>query len=315
MLGASHSLAPMEPRRILALRAGALGDTLLALPAIAALRKIVGSSGLLEVVGTPPAVELTVGPGLASRALSIDRGAFRAFFHEGADDRELLSLLEGLDLVVAWSKLPLLAAKLAPLGIAAIEASPRPPAGMHASEHLFRSLSPLGVGPTVPLPLPELALGEGPRRAADAFLRSQGLSPRGYVAIHPSSGSPRKNWGRERFRGVAERAKDEGLAVLWIQGEADAGIVQPLVRLVPGPVANELPLDLLASVLAEARAFFGNDSGVTHLAAAAGAPTVALFGPTNPVCWAPRGRAVRVVGFHFSALDVWEKATEIFDGP
>ena len=48
-------------------------------------------------------------------------------------------------------------------------------------------------------------------------------------------------------------------------------------------------------ILARCRAFVGNDSGVSHLAAALGVPTVALFGPTRPEHWAPRGERVRVL--------------------
>ena len=51
----------------------------------------------------------------------------------------------------------------------------------------------------------------------------------------------------------------------------------------------------LACWLARARIYIGNDSGITHLAAAAGAPVVALFGPTDPRVWAPRGERVRIV--------------------
>jgi ADP-heptose:LPS heptosyltransferase len=301
----------LEGRRILAVRPGALGDTLLALPAIAALRAIAGCEGRLEVVGTEPSVRLTLGPRHASRAHSIDRGAFRAFFQEGADDRDLLSFLREFDLVVAWSKLPLLRAKLAALGVGAIEAPSTPPEGVHASEHLYRSLAPLGTGPTVPLP--ELDLGDDVRRTAEAFLARHGLVSGRFAAIHPSSGSARKNWLAEGFREIAERARNEGLGVLWIRGEADARIVEPLARAVPAPVARELPLDLLASVLAKARVFFGNDSGVTHLAAAAGAPTIALFGPTDPRSWAPRGRAVRVVGWSLSPSELWGEANDLFD--
>lgn len=309
MLGASGSLAPMNGRRILAVRAGALGDTLLALPAIAALRGIVGDAGRVEVLGTGPALRLALGPRHASQVHSIDRAAFRAFFHEGADDEELLAFLEGFDLVVAWSNLPLLAAKAGSIGVEVMETPPFPPEGTHASEHLYRSLSSLGVGP--PTPSPQIDLDPDFRRAAEAFLASHGLSPGGFVALHPSSGSARKNWYADGFCGLAERARDQGLEVLWIEGEADSGVVQSVERAFPAPVARGLRLEVLAAVLAEARAYFGNDSGVTHLAAAVGVPTIALFGPTDPRCWAPRGRAVRVVEFRCSARGVWGIAHEI----
>jgi len=56
-----------------------------------------------------------------------------------------------------------------------------------------------------------------------------------------------------------------------------------------------MPLARLGRTLARARLYIGNDSGITHLAAAAGCPTLAIFGPTNPAVWAPRGANVRVI--------------------
>ena len=59
--------------------------------------------------------------------------------------------------------------------------------------------------------------------------------------------------------------------------------------------AHDLPLDQLAALLARTGLHLGNDAGVSHLAAAVGAPTVCLFGPTDASCWAPLGPRVRVV--------------------
>ncbi len=115
-----------------------------------------------------------------------------------------------------------------------------------------------------------------------------GLSPRiqvpqsswhGAAVIHPFSGSRKKNWPLERFHQLA------------------AGLDEPL-RWLAGP-EDELPgadrfddLGELANWLAGARVYIGNDSGITHLAAAVGTPTVALFGPTDPELWGPRGERV-----------------------
>jgi ADP-heptose:LPS heptosyltransferase len=61
-------------------------------------------------------------------------------------------------------------------------------------------------------------------------------------------------------------------------------------------VWRSLPLPVLAARLAQCRLYVGNDSGVTHLAAATGCPTVALFGESDPRVWAPRGERVTVLG-------------------
>ena len=102
-----------------------------------------------------------------------------------------------------------------------------------------------------------------------------------YAVIHPFSGSARKNWPLEKFRALAGEAgaRDAGK---WCAGEEDP------------PLAGAVRIDdlyELACWLAKARLYIGNDSGITHLAAAVGTPVLALFGPTDPDVWAPRGPA------------------------
>jgi heptosyltransferase-2 len=310
MLGAGGSLPSIRGRRILALRAGALGDTLLALPSIAALRRLVGPTGEVELVGTEPAVRLALGPRLSTRVHSIDRRRFLPLFQESADDAELLSFLQGFDRVLAWSNLPLLAEKLERLSVPLIHASPHPPAGVHAADHLYRSLAALGVvGET---PLPEIESDEESRLAPLAFLGRSGLSSFDFVALHPSSGSPRKNWPVERFEALALRLLRENRRFVWVEGEADREAVARLARLVPAPVARGLALPALAALLSSCRGFVGNDSGVTHLAAAVGTPTIALFGPTDPRMWAPRGPSVAVLSLGAEPETVWENALSRF---
>ena len=162
------------------------------------------------------------------------------------------------------------------------------------------------LGFEAPLARPELRLSD-PR----PLLERYGLAPASFVAIHPSSGSPKKNWPSKRFAEMARSVLAAGHEVLWIQGEADHDVVSSLVRAVPGPVATELPLHDLATLLASSAVFVGNDSGVSHLAAAAGAPTLVLFGCTDPRQWAPRGPAVRVVEAWASSEAVWGFANEL----
>jgi hypothetical protein len=106
----------------------------------------------------------------------------------------------------------------------------------------------------------------------------------GFAAIHPFSGSPRKNWPLERYRQLAE-ALAARMPVAWCAGPEEA---------LDGAVRFEDLYDL-GGWLASASVYIGNDSGITHLAAAVGTPVVALFGPTNPRVWSPRGPRVRVV--------------------
>ncbi len=313
MLGAGSSLPSISGRCILAVRAGALGDTLLALPAIEALRRLVGPEGEVDFVGTEPAVRLASGPRLATRVHSMDRARFRPLFQESADDTDLLTFLRGFALVLAWSNLPLLAEKLSRLGIPLLHASPHPPPDVHASDYFYRTLSPLGVLGTAPPP--EIDLGEESLLSALDFLSRKGLSPFDFIALHPSSGSPRKNWPEQRFQELSRRLREENRPFLWIEGEADGKLVASLSRLVDAPVARNLPLPVLAALLSLCRGFVGNDSGVTHLAAAVKARTIALFGPTDPRIWAPRGPSIFVTPREESAETVWEIARSRFFPP
>jgi heptosyltransferase III len=108
-----------------------------------------------------------------------------------------------------------------------------------------------------------------------------------FAVIHPFSGSARKNWPLNRFREVAARL---GLPVRWCAGPHD-----PLPPELTSDAVRFENLYELACWLASAQLYIGNDSGITHLAAAVGTPVVAVFGPTDPVVWAPRGERVRVV--------------------
>lgn len=104
----------------------------------------------------------------------------------------------------------------------------------------------------------------------------------GYLAIHPFSGSGRKNWGLGKFR---ELAAGLGMPVEWCAGPEEE-------------LEGARRFDSLwemARWLAGARLYAGNDSGPSHVAAACGTPAVVIFGPSDPRVWAPRGPNVTVV--------------------
>lgn len=112
----------------------------------------------------------------------------------------------------------------------------------------------------------------------------------GFAAIHPFAGSPRKRWPMERFAELARRIESR-MPVEWCAGPEEE---------LPGARRFSDLYDL-ACWLASARIYIGNDSGPSHLAAAVGTPVVALFGPSDPAVWAPRGKFVTIAAA--SALD------------
>jgi ADP-heptose:LPS heptosyltransferase len=131
-------------------------------------------------------------------------------------------------------------------------------------------------------------------------------------AIHPGSGSRSKNWPLENFLALAEQLKARGR---WrpyfilgpVEEEVSPGMAEPIQAL-GFPLVRNLPLNLLAGLLELSAGYLGNDSGVTHLAAALNLPTLALFGPTDPELWGPRGENVVILRAEIRGVDDREPA-------
>ena len=104
-----------------------------------------------------------------------------------------------------------------------------------------------------------------------------------YIAIHPGSGSGIKNWPFENFSSLSEACKRKGYQIVWIYGEAERDFPPPHDAL----VVRDAPLPILVHVLKRSKAYVGNDSGISHLAAAVGCRCTILFGPSDEVIWGP----------------------------
>jgi ADP-heptose:LPS heptosyltransferase len=134
--------------------------------------------------------------------------------------------------------------------------------------------------------------------AARKRIRALKLPEGGWVILHPGSGSLSKNWPLDGWRMLAGRLRRLGLVPVWLVGPAEAGradAIREAAETTGEHVVDGLDLVILSGLLAEARGFIGQDSGVSHLAAGLGASTLALFGPTDSMHWAPRGPRVRVL--------------------
>jgi ADP-heptose:LPS heptosyltransferase len=117
------------------------------------------------------------------------------------------------------------------------------------------------------------------------------------AVIHPGSGSALKCVEPEILATVVIALQISGVTPVVLKGPADQEPVERLIQSCVNPPIVLKGLDLLtvAGVLAQARLFVGQDSGVTHMAGLMGVRTVALFGPTAPARWAPRGSHITVV--------------------
>ncbi len=283
-----------ERERILVIRAGAIGDLILTLPALEALRKRFPGAHL-KVMGHPHSLELIAGQREIDAVSSINRREAAHLYIPNVPIPDALKRTFGVfDLIVAYvaETEGTLIGNLRRAGAKrVISWPPFPSRCTHEVDHLLEALRPLGIASSKNVP--ELVPTPLDRAFAGRFWSTHNLRPSQTVlALHPGSGSPSKCWPPERFARIADWAIESlSAAVLLIAGPADEEAKdQTLSRMKGTPVlATNLTLPRLAALLERCTAFLGNDSGITHLAAAVGTPTVGLFGPTDPRIWGPRG--------------------------
>jgi heptosyltransferase III len=245
-------------RRLL-IRPGAIGDCILSIPALECLRadytEVWARSEVAPLIRFADCVRSIASTGIDRMGLA------------GVDPpAELPERLRSFDSIVSWygSNRVEFREHVKQLGLPFQFFDALPPAGakIHAADFFLKQAGCSGVA------VPRIQCPAAP--------------PGDFAVIHPFSGSARKNWALERYHELARRLE---MPVRWC-----AGPEEPLEDAVRIDNLHEL-----ACWLATARLYIGNDSGITHLAAAVGVPVVAIFGPTDPAVWAPRGERVRVV--------------------
>ncbi len=245
-------------KKTLVVRACAIGDFVLNLQALRALQNVYPNT-VFTLVGYPATLELAKEFITIDAIHSIEVTPWRRLFYEPI---EALNF----DDAIVWMKAESVADNIRASGIPnVLQLEPFPNFG-HAANHLLRTL-----GLRQPR-LPDLW-----RIASNA------------VILHPTSGSPHKCW--PYFSALMRRQPDSKILI---------GPVTPpdgawLSDLEPTRVLRNLTLSEVAETLKSARAYIGNDSGITHLAAYLGVPTLSLFGPTDPRIWGPIGRRSRII--------------------
>ncbi|MBJ7326331.1 MAG: glycosyltransferase family 9 protein [Chthoniobacterales bacterium] len=272
--------------RALVIRGGALGDFLLTLPVLNSLRVGGARVGLLAY---PSFAALARSAGLADDARSIEYGPLAGFFaRDAAQDPALREYFASHDLVLSYLYDPdgIFAENLQKAGVRRfLTGQPKISGSSHAIDQLAVPLTELGL---------ELAT-----RAVRLDIPS---APSGgpVIALHPGSGSPAKNWPAGHWKEVIGDllAAESDTRVAVVGGEADRDVLRSMRS---GCTSERmlwwenLPLTELAERLAGSIMYLGHDTGVSHLAAATGTPSLLLFGPTDPGVWAPPHEHVRVI--------------------
>jgi heptosyltransferase-3 len=238
--------------RILIIRACAIGDFVLHLPALRALAAA-HPGARFTLVGYPSILALARSFIPVDSIDSIESHPWSGLFS---------GTVPGLsfDLAWVWMKDSTVAENLRRSGLRQVFHAAAFPASGHAASHLLQ---------TVNLPAPEL-----PDLWNAASTR---------VILHPGSGGRAKIW--PRFAELARALPAAAILLGPCENPLNTG----------NAVLENLSLADVAEQLRNCRVFIGNDSGITHIAAYWGTPTVALFGPTDPAVWGPLGRRVRVL--------------------
>ena len=273
-----------EPGRILVIRGGALGDLILTLPVLAALRHQFPAVQL-ELLAYPQFAVLALQGRLADRIHPIESRALAGFFaRNGLLDAGLSDFFDRYHVIFSYLYDPdeIFRNNLARVTRAQVIQGPHRPnesSPQHAAKQLLVPLERFGIFDADCSP--SLVTPEQPSR-------------RNCLVVHPGSGSESKNWPEAAWTAfLSAWLETEHRSILIVGGEAEGDRLSRLASGLPPDrveTARSLPLDVLGERMSSCRGFLGHDSGISHLAAACGLPGLVLWGPTNPTVWQPSSR-------------------------
>jgi ADP-heptose:LPS heptosyltransferase len=281
-------------KKVLIWHQGALGDLILSLPAVYAIKNHRGGAGL-HIVCRGDMSDIIVENNLAEEVTSNEKGIFgRLFEDRGRLPPDLKAFLAGFDGAFVFMRNRhdafLDNVRLHIHQCHHISTFPPPGVRMHVPRYQLEQLSEMGIDTDEAFPV--LNAGSG------RFL------PEGppFIAVHPGSGGRNKCWPLRRYMRLMEELHREGeVSFVVILGPAeDSGKYETLKKFIAEKglrveIIRDMPVSGIARVLKKAAFFIGNDSGIAHLASALGTPALVIFGPTDHEVWKPAGVNVGIV--------------------
>ena len=274
---------------ILVIRPGAIGDALLTFPTLNALR-IKYAAKRITFVSNASVLPLAQSWKLADEVSDFEQTQWSELFSTtGIRNSALRELLATTDIAICWLNDPdqLVESNLRQTGVKKIVIAPgRPP------EHSFAHVAEY-LASTIKIPAKQVRLWHPALPTAPKAGRT--------IAIHPGSGSEHKNWPIASYAEIIKNLWQEKYEVLLLAGPAEEQKLAYLQsHLAPPPglyrTLVNAPLLEIAQHLQQCQGYLGNDSGITHLAAMLGVPTMAIFGPGSRVSnWEPLGKYVTIL--------------------
>ncbi len=291
-----------EVRRILVVRLRSIGDTVLTTPSLFALRRFLPHTQI-DILLEDWVAPVLEGSELVDRVIAIARDStpararlareLRASRYDvvynlhGGTTATLLTRATGAKHRVGFGhyQYARLHNHAAP---SSLEIWQRP--SLHSVEQQLALIGWTGV-PVTDRPPTRLAVTESSLHAVSEKLRAAGWADqeRPFAMLHPAAAFDTKQWACENFARVAEELTARGLMAIAIVSENEKQVVETLIKQTSAPVIGlgDLSLPEVTALASRARLFVGNDSGIAHIAAAAGAPCVVIFGSSNVVHWRP----------------------------
>ena len=275
--------------KILVIRGGAIGDFILTLPALSALRRQFPGVHL-EVLGYPHIADLAVAGRIVDQVRSIEARPLAVFFARGGNlSSELREYFSTFNIIISYLYDPdkIFQMNVASCTKAQFIAGPHRPdenLKIHSTKVFLQPLERLAIFDADPVP--QLLLNSQPKTLNQ-------------IALHPGSGSEKKNWPQTKWAELIERILDEtNRDLLLIGGEAEGAWLPKMFANLPAQrcaFAENRPLVDLAARLQNCAAFVGHDSGISHLAAALNLPGIILWGDTVEEIWAPNNLKAKIV--------------------
>jgi ADP-heptose:LPS heptosyltransferase len=272
--------------RTLLYHTGALGDFITILPALSLWRDAHPGDSL-TLFGRPEIASFAIGIGCVDAAIDVTlvRNAHLFNTEMSPTTAEILGKYSHA-ILFSFGQLPLIG-HCRKMGLTVFEQPPFPSDRMHVADYHVSLFAD-------PLSLPDCKRTPKVRVPDGSLHASFSLVPEsdGFCLLHAGSGSVKKNWPFDRFIRIADELRNRGKNVIWLRGPAETnlGRIPDEDRTIDNPA-----LPGLAAILARADLFLGNDSGVAHLSAAVGCPSFVIFGPSDPLVWAPRGDRVTII--------------------
>ncbi len=297
-LNSSNPLQHQEIHHVLFWMPNWIGDVVLALPAIQALRRrfpdarftAVAKPPAEELLETHPAVDSVIRLPYTSKDSVLDRWVFARNLRKYQFDLGVVfpnSLGSALSVFLSGAKFRFgYGTERRSLFLThALPVDARRKRTAYRVDYFHHILAPLDVGPP-PSSFDPLVRGNGARRI-ETWFREAGLGKKEFVVVvHPGTSKPQRAWHSERYGILCQKLiKDYGIKIVLLGTDRERPLLERVRRFCAegsAHIVSDLSLPDIAALIGQCHLFVGNDSGMMHLAALVGTPVVGIFGPGCP---------------------------------